>query len=142
MLTCEKEWVKKQGKNIWRHFLFRQEVKSSNTKGSSINYVVQGERGSKIVNFTQEKDNKEGGGGQKSLILRQHSLWTAPITPYQNILNLFMNLLVRNVIEGEIKRDTVNIYRKVIGIVQVFYRSISKSFSLYRELLKLLWVIC
>ena len=34
------------------------------------------------------------------------------------------------------------LYRKVIGIVQVFYRSISKSFSLYRELLKLLWVIC
>ena len=38
--------------------------------------------------------------------------------------------------------NTVNIYRKVIGIVQVFYRSISKSFSLYRELLKLLQVIC
>ena len=30
---------------------------------------------------------------------------------------------------------TINIYWKVIGIVQVFYQSIGKSFSLYREML-------
>ena len=49
-------------------------------KGPSINYVVSVGRGggSNISILLSKKGNKEWGGGQKSPILRQHSLWTAP----------------------------------------------------------------
>ena len=50
-------------------------------KGPSINYVVSvlgGEGVQKLLILFSKKTTKRGGGGQKSPILRRHSLWTAP----------------------------------------------------------------
>ena len=58
---------------------FRQVPTSLYHKGPSINYVVSGGGGGqKMPNLLSKKTTRRGAGGQKSPILRQHSLRTAP----------------------------------------------------------------
>ena len=68
---------------------FKSTSINSNSAGSSTNYVVSvgGEGGEAPKTFyyidpTYKKD-KKGGGGQKSPILRRHSLWTGPLSIYR-----------------------------------------------------------
>ena len=62
-------------------------VKSGNVP--SINYVSVEGGGSKIADYTYQKDNKERGGDQKLPILRRHSLWMAPISKLDFVTDLF-----------------------------------------------------
>ena len=65
-------------------------IKSGIWEGAVLKLCLcRGEGGSKIADYTYQKDNKERGGDQKLPILRLHSLWIAPNRKLGFVTNLF-----------------------------------------------------